>query len=148
MMMPVEKVMSDHIPTVNETATVAEAITVMKAAHSAIALVTHRTTPTTYGLVTAADIVSRIAAYGRDPKEFSVVEAMSPTSLAVSPELGVEYAARLMANSQIQQALVLRLGTPGIVTALDIFYRSDFDTRPKGPLDTSILADFKLSRWH
>ena len=60
-----------------------------------------------YGLITFADIVSKVLARGFDPAEVRVDEVMTKPLIVVNPSLKVELIARLFANHRIGLAPVL-----------------------------------------
>jgi CBS domain-containing protein len=60
-----------------------------------------------YGLVTFADIVSKVLARGFDPAEMRVDEIMTKPLIVVNPSLKVELIARLFANHRIGHAPVI-----------------------------------------
>ena len=128
--------------------TVAEAIAQMRNQRLSKLIVTDTKTPSAYGLVSTTGIVHQIAAYGRSPEEFTVRDIMQPMCLAVSPNLGIEYAARLFSNNQVRHALVIDEEPLGFLSIADIFYDSDFDTNLRNPSDPAILRNFRMSRWH
>jgi CBS domain-containing protein len=74
-----------------------------------------------YGLITFADIVSKVLARGLDPAEIRVDEVMTKPLIVVNPSLKVELIARLFANHRIGHAPVIedhRL--VGIVSMTDL----------------------------
>ena len=60
-----------------------------------------------YGIVTFADIVSKVLAYGFDPAEVRVDEIMTKPLIVVNPSLKVEMIARLFAQNNIGHAPVI-----------------------------------------
>ncbi len=85
-----------------------------------------------YGMVTETDIIYKVAAHGKDPtKQMRVYEIMSKPCIVVNPELGVEYVARLFANTRIRCAPVIKGKLLGIISITDILSKSDFVEKPK-----------------
>ena len=60
-----------------------------------------------YGLITFADIVSKVLARGFDPAEVRVDEVMTKPLIVVNPSLKVELIARLFSNHRIGHAPVI-----------------------------------------
>ena len=83
-----------------------------------------------YGMITETDIVYKVAAYGKDPKEMRVYEIMTKPCIVVNPELGVEYVERLFANTHIRRAPVIEGKLLGVVSISDILNKSDFVEKP------------------
>jgi predicted transcriptional regulator len=81
--------------------------------------------------VTETDIVYKVAAYGHDPKKMRVYEIMTKPCVTIDPDLGVEYVARLFANTGTRRAPVVKGGLKGIISVSDIMHKSDFVEKPK-----------------
>ena len=60
-----------------------------------------------YGIITYADIVDKVLAYGFDPAEVRVDEIMTKPLIVVNPSLKVEMIARLFAQNDIGHAPVI-----------------------------------------
>ena len=73
-----------------------------------------------YGIVTEADIVYKVAAYGKDPKAVPIHEIMTKPCIVVNPDLSVEHVARLFAQYHIRRAPVIKEKLLGIVSVTDI----------------------------
>ena len=74
-----------------------------------------------YGLITYADIVTKVLAHGFDPAEIRVDEIMTKPLIMVNPSLKVEMIARLFAHHRVGYAPVIdghRL--VGIVSMTDL----------------------------
>ena len=130
-MMRAEDIMTKDVVTVSGSATVAEAVQLMKDKGLRALIVEPRSDRDPYGMVTETDIIYKVAAYGHDPKEMRVFEIMTKPCITVSPDLGVEYVARLFANTRIRLAPVVKDGVKGIVSISDIMHKSDFVEKPK-----------------
>jgi CBS domain-containing protein len=130
-MMKAEEIMTKEVVTVGGSATVAEAVALMKEKNLRALIVEPRTETDPYGMVTETDIVYKVAAYGHDPKKMRVYEIMTKPCIVVNPELGVEYVARLFANTRIRRAPVIKGKLLGIISISDILRKSDFVDKPK-----------------
>ena len=60
-----------------------------------------------YGIITYADIVDKVLAYGFDPAEMRVDEIMTKPLIVVNPSLKVEMIARLFGHANIGHAPVI-----------------------------------------
>jgi CBS domain-containing protein len=133
-MMKAEDIMTKDVVTIRGSATVADAVGLMKTKGLRALVVDRRSENDAYGIVTQTDIVYKVAAYGKDPKQVRVYEIMSKPCIIVNPELSVEYVARLFASTGIHRAPVIRGKLLGIISISDILTKSDFVEAPKVPL--------------
>ncbi|MDJ0568149.1 MAG: CBS domain-containing protein [Pleurocapsa sp. MO_192.B19] len=123
--------MTSNVATISGSATVAEAVKTMKDKGLRALIVDRRSDSDPYGIVTETDIVYKVAAFGHDPKQMRVYEIMTKPCVVVNPNLGVEYVARLFANTRIRRAPVIEGKLLGIVSISDILKKSDFVEKPK-----------------
>ncbi|MEM6521352.1 MAG: CBS domain-containing protein, partial [Cyanobacteria bacterium P01_C01_bin.70] len=115
-MMKAEQIMTRDVVTVNGSATVAEAVKLMKDRGLRALIVEPRHEMDPYGMVTETDIIYKVAAFGHDPKEMRVYEIMTKPCIVVNPELGVEYVARLFSQARIRRAPVIKGSLLGIIS--------------------------------
>jgi len=134
-------IMSQDVAIVRGSATVAEAIKLMRLKEVRTLIVDIRSADDAYGIVTQTDIVYKVVAYGKDPAAMRVYEIMTKPCISVNPDLGVEYVARLFANTGIHVAPVIREGILGVITLSDILNKGDFVEKPK-----VVVARNELSR--
>ena len=130
-MMKAREIMTKDVVTIRGSATVAEAVKLMKEKGLRALVVEPRHEMDPYGLVTETDIIYKVAAFGHDPKKMHVYEIMTKPCVVVNPELGVEYVARLFAQTHIRRAPVIQGSLLGIISISDILRKSDFVERPK-----------------
>lgn len=131
MMMKASDIMSTKVATIRRSATVAEAVQLMKSKDVRTLIVDRQAEGDAYGIVTETDVIYKVAAFGTDPKTVRVYEVMTKPCVVVNPDLGVEYVARLFANTGIHSAPVIRGQLLGIVSVTDILHKGDFVERPK-----------------
>ena len=131
-MMKAKDIMTTNVATIKGAATVAEAVKLMKDKGLRCLIVKRRSESDAYGIVTETDIVYKVAAYGKDPKEIRVYEVMTKPCITINPSLGVEYVARLFANTNTRRAPVIAGDLLGIVSITDILTKSDFVEEPAG----------------
>lgn len=141
MMMKAEDIMTTEVVTIRGSATVAEAVAMMNDLCLRALIVERRHEQDAYGIVTETDIVYKVAAFGKDPANVRVYEIMTKPCIVVNPELGVEYVARLFANTRIRRAPVISNTLVGIISITDILSKSDFVTKPK-----SILLEQQIEK--
>ncbi|MEO0532440.1 MAG: CBS domain-containing protein [Cyanobacteria bacterium P01_A01_bin.123] len=130
-MMKAEQIMTKNVIKIRGSATVADAVGLMKEKGLRALIVEPRNESDPYGMVTETDIIYKIAAFGHDPKQMRVYEIMTKPCVVVNPELGVEYVARLFAQARIRRAPVIKNGLLGIISVSDILKKSDFVEKPK-----------------
>ena len=129
--MKASDIMTTKVVTIRGSATVAEAVKVMKDNKLRALIVSRRTEEDAYGMLTETDIAYKVAAYGKDPKNVRVYEIMTKPCITVNPDLEVEYVARLFANTGIRRAPVIKEKLLGIVSITDIITKSNFVEQPK-----------------
>ncbi|MGF1542426.1 MAG: CP12 domain-containing protein [Pleurocapsa sp.] len=130
-MLTAKDIMTTEVITISGSATVAEAVKLMKNNRLRALVVERRSDLDPYGIVTETDIVYKVAAFGHDPKKMRVYEIMTKPCIVVNPDLGVEYIARLFANTGIRRAPVIEKKLLGIISITDILNKSDFVEKPQ-----------------
>lgn len=130
-MLKAADIMTREVVTIRGSATVADAVKSMKDRGLRALIVQPRDETDPYGMVTETDIIYKVAAYGHDPKQMRVYEIMTKPCVVVNPDLGVEYVARLFAQTRIRRAPVIQSGLLGIISISDILRKSDFVEKPK-----------------
>ena len=133
-MMKAEDIMTKDVVTIRGSATVAEAVGLLKERRLRALVVDRRHDHDAYGIVTETDIVYKVTAFGKDPKQIRVYEIMSKPCIVVNPDLSVEYVARLFANTGIRRAPVIQGRLLGMISITDILRKSDFVDTPKALL--------------
>ena len=129
--MKAKDIMTEDVVKIRGAATVAEAVTLMRDNTLRALIVDRRHDEDAYGVVTEKDIIYKVAAFGKDPKKMRVYEIMTKPCIVVNPDLGVEYVARLFANTGIRMAPVISGTLLGVISVTDILMRSDFVEQPK-----------------
>ena len=134
MMLKAKDIMTAEVVTIKGSATVAEAVEQMNDLCLRALIVERRHPQDAYGIVTETDIVYKVTAYGKDPKKIRVYEIMTKPCISVNPDLGVEYVARLFAQTGIRRAPVIQDQLLGIISVTDILAKGDFVENPKSIL--------------
>jgi CBS domain-containing protein len=127
-------IMTEDVATIRGSATVAQAVKLMKLKGLHSLIVDRRTEEDAYGIVTDTDITKKVVAFGKDPNQVRVYEVMTKPCIVVNPDLAVEYVARLFAQTGIDRAPVIKGELLGIVSLHDILTKSDFLENPRVPL--------------
>jgi len=129
--MKAKEIMTQDVATIRGSATVAEAVRLLRLKELRALIVETRGEEDAYGIVTETDIVAKVVAYGKDPKQVRVYEIMSKPCIVVNPDLGIEYVARLFANTGVWRAPVIQGELIGIISVTDILTKGDFIENPK-----------------
>jgi CBS domain-containing protein len=130
MMLKAADVMSEVV-TIRGSATVEEAVKLMREQNVHALIVSLRHDQDAYGIITETDVVYKVTAYGKDTKRIRVCDIMTKPCIVINPDLGVEYVARLFANTGIHQAPVIQGTLLGIISIRDILTKGDFIEKPK-----------------
>lgn len=114
-------IMQTEVATILPEFSVRDAAALMRH-HGVRSLIVERETEDdAYGIITHADIVDKVLAYGFDPGEVRVDEIMTKPLIVVSPSLKVEMVARIFANHNIGHAPVMEdQKLVGIVSMTDL----------------------------
>ncbi|NJK27832.1 MAG: CBS domain-containing protein [Coleofasciculaceae cyanobacterium SM2_3_26] len=130
-MLKAKDIMTQEVATIGGSATVAEAVKLMKFQGLRSLIVDRYCEEDAYGIVTESDIVSKVLAKGKNPQEIRVAEIATKPCIAVNPDLAVEYVAQLFAQLGIDRAPVIQEKLLGIVTVTDLLFKSDFLEHPR-----------------
>ena len=129
----VEEIMSREVVTTIPEATMDETAKIMGEKHIGSLIVVKYNTPV--GIVTERDLLSKILARGRDPKEVNVESVMSYPLITICPTFQIKEAAQMMIEKKGRLAVFDCGKIVGIITASD-FIRS----LPEAP-ETMIKVD-------
>jgi len=100
-----------------------------------------------YGIITETDIVYKVVAFGQDPQKVRVYEVMSKPCIVINPDLGVEYVARLFANTGIRFAPVIKGGLLGVISVSDILHKGNAVEKPRSlDLEAEIIKARDIAR--
>jgi CBS domain-containing protein len=103
----VKDVMKTDFGTIDGIATVADALTKMKALKTAVLIVNKRHEDDEYGMLTSGDIARHVLAKDRAPDRVNVYEIMNKPVISVHPDMDIRYCSRLFANYNLVRAPVL-----------------------------------------
>lgn len=140
-------IMTKDVVTIRGSATVAEAVQLMKTRGWRSLIVERRHPQDAYGIISESDIVHKVIAYGKDPTQVRVYEIMTKPCIVVNPDLGVEYVARLFADHKLHRAPVIQGELLGIISVSDIINKSKFVELPRSVvLETELQDAIKKAR--
>lgn len=139
--MKAQDIMTQEVATIRGSATIAEAVKLMKLKSLRSLVVERRDEEDAYGLITEDDIAKKVVAFGKDPKDVKVCELMVKPCVTVNPDLAVEYVARLFASTGVDRAPVIRGELLGIISVTDILFKSDFLSNPRLAILERALAE-------
>jgi len=128
--MKAKDIMTQDVATIRGADTVAKAISIMESRGLHALIVERRHDEDAYGIVTDADIVYKVVAYGKDPNQVRICEIMTKPCIVVNPDLGVEYVARLFANTGIHRAPVIKDQLLGIISLSDLLVKGKLVEQP------------------
>lgn len=146
-MLQAADVMTKDVATIRSSATVAEAVKLMRARDWRALIVDRRHEQDAYGIISESDIVYKVIAYGKDPNKIRVYEVMTKPCISVNPNLGLEYVARLFANYHLHRAPVIQGELLGIISLTDILAHSNFLELPRTVvLEQELQEELKKAR--
>ena len=121
-MLTARKIMRQPVHTVHRADSVARAVRLMQTHRVSSLLVPPRFEGEGYGIITKADVISKVVAQGRDPLRVHVSEVMTKSLHTVGPDCTLRECAALMMRHRIRRLPVFAEGKPvGIVGDSDVF---------------------------
>jgi len=115
-------VMTKEVICIEGTATVADAVRLMRERKVSSVFVNRRGQEDAWGIITRKDVVCKVIDPGKDPADVKVFEIMSKPLITVSPGLALKYCARLFNAAGIRRAPVFDgKEIIGILSNTDIF---------------------------
>ncbi|MGZ8369197.1 MAG: CBS domain-containing protein, partial [Rhodoplanes sp.] len=106
--------------TISASASVAEAMQVMAEKHLRGLMVEPSGAGDAYGIVTNADIVYKVAAYGKNPETMTVGEVMTKPCIEVDPDMTVQEVCQILAQNRLHRVPVVKDELLGVITVVDI----------------------------
>lgn len=105
--MTVRDVMKTGYDLVEGTATVSEALQLMKHVETKCLIVKKRHDRDEYGIVVIADIARQVLSQNRSPERVSIYEVMTKPAVTVHPDMDIRYASRLFGQLGLSRAPVV-----------------------------------------
>jgi len=106
----VRDIMRTDFASIEGSATVKDALLLMKSKKTSVLVVNKRHEHDEYGLVTSADIARHVLAKDKAPDRVNVYEIMSCPVIQVSPEMDIRLCSKLFSNYNLVRAPVIENG--------------------------------------
>lgn len=123
-MQTAKEIMTASVVTIQASASVAEAVQVMREKHLRGLLVEPSGDDDAYGIVTNSDVVYKIAASGKNPENVTIGEIMTKPCLEIDPEMTVQEVCQIFAQNHLHRAPVVKEKLLGVITITDILRRT------------------------
>ncbi|NQV84106.1 MAG: CBS domain-containing protein [Rhodospirillales bacterium] len=119
-------VMSKGVITIEPTATVHDAVLLMRKHNTSSLVVERRDEADEFGLIVVTDIAREVLGKDLAPERVNVYEVMSKPVLTLAAEMNVIYAVRMLSRFNLSRALVVDhdRNPLGLVTLRDMVLRS------------------------
>lgn len=121
--MQAKDLMTKNVETIDGMATVGEAINLLKEKNVRDLIVKPRDKNDAYGIITETDIVYKVLAFDKNPRDTKVHEIMTKPLIVINPDLDIKYVARLFRNTHTRRAPVIKGELLGIVSVTDIIQK-------------------------
>jgi CBS domain-containing protein len=122
--MKASDIMTKDVVTIPSSATVAEAIQLMRERAYRSLIVDRDDEQDAYGIITETDITYKVTVLGKNPQQIRVSEVMTKPCIVVNPNLSIENVAKLFANNRLLTAPVIQGQLLGIISISDILPKS------------------------
>jgi CBS domain-containing protein len=113
-------IMSHNVVKIRGSATVAEAVQLMKRQNCRSLIVDRRNEKDEYGIVTETDVMYKVVALGKDPEAVIVAGIMTKPCITVIPSTPIEELAHLFAEHKLLRTPVIQGKVLGMITASDL----------------------------
>ncbi|MBE7380116.1 MAG: CBS domain-containing protein [Leptolyngbya sp. SIO1E4] len=146
-MLIVKDIMTKPVVVIRNTATVENAILLLRAKRVRSLIVEKRHNDDTYGILTDKDIVYKVIAPGANPAFVQVDAIMRHPCIQVPASITVQEAAQIFADAGIHRAPVIEQNQLwGIVSVTDILTKGSLVDPPRDELSRRIQAALQHAR--
>ena len=104
----VKDIMKSNYGTINDNATIKEALNEMNRLQTAVLVVNKRNENDEYGLLLVSDIARMVLAKDKSASRVNVYEIMTKPAVCIDPEMDIRYCSRLMSTFNLTRVLVER----------------------------------------
>lgn len=104
----VKDIMKSNYGTINDNATIKEALNEMNRLQTAVLIVNKRNENDEYGLLLVSDIARMVLAKDKAASRVNVYEIMTKPAVCIDPEMDIRYCSRLMSTFNLTRILVER----------------------------------------
>jgi CBS domain-containing protein len=116
-----QDIMQVELATILDDATVAEAAKLMRAEGVRSLIVEPHDQGDPLGIISFADMVSKVLAHGHDPEKMLVHQIMTKPAIVIDPTMPVQYIARLIDRTRAGHVPVVKNGEVlGMVSMTDL----------------------------
>jgi len=138
-MLIVRDIMTRPVVVIRSSATVANAIWLMRAKRVRSLVVERLTPEVSYGMLTEKDIVYNVIAPGNNPGFTAVADIMRYPCIQLSPDATIQEAAQLLSDAGIHRAPVIQHNKLlGMVSVTDILDKGSLPAPPHDELSRRI----------
>jgi signal-transduction protein with cAMP-binding, CBS, and nucleotidyltransferase domain len=119
---PVGDMMATEVHTIAATATVAQAVAMMRQYGVSSLMVERRDDHDEFAIIVVSDIARRVIAENRAPERVNIYEIMTKPVFSLPSEMDIRYAVRMLSQFELSRAVVIdhdRMPI-GIVTLRDM----------------------------
>lgn len=146
-MLTVRDIMTRSVVVIRSTATVENAIWLMRAKQVRSLIVEKAFEDGPYGIITEKDIVYGVTALGKDPSLVFVGSLMRRPCVQIPTHITIQEAAQLLSAAGVHRAPVVESNELlGIVSVTDILVKGTLSTSPKDQLSTNIQSALLQAR--
>ncbi|MEM6452019.1 MAG: CBS domain-containing protein [Cyanobacteria bacterium P01_D01_bin.105] len=146
-MLTVQDIMTRSVVVIRCSATIENAIWLMRAKQVRSLIVEKAYEDGPYGIITEKDIVYGVTALGKNPQHIFVGSLMRQPCINIPSHISIEQAAKLLADAAIHRAPVIeRNKLLGILSVTDILIKGSLDTPEEDQLSVNIKAALQQAR--
>lgn len=146
-MLMVRDIMTQPVVVIRSSATVANAIWLMRAKHVRSLIVEKLSPEVSYGILTEKDIVYNVIAPGNNPGYVRVKDIMRYPCIALPPDASMQDAAQLLSDAGVHRAPVIEHNTLlGIVSVTDILDKGSLPAPAHDALSRGIQEAIQHAR--
>ncbi|MEL6556331.1 MAG: CBS domain-containing protein [Cyanobacteria bacterium J06621_11] len=146
-MLTVRDIMTRSVVVVHSSATVEDAIWLMRAKQVRSLIVEKAFETAPYGILTEKDIVYGVTALGKDPSMVFVGSLMRRPCIEIPSYISIQDAAQLLSDAGIHRAPVVENNKLlGMLSVTDILIKGTLDTPAQDQLSLAIKAALQQAR--
>lgn len=146
-MLTVRDIMTRSVVVIRCSATIADAIWLMRAKQVRSLIVEKAYEEGPYGILTEKDIVYGVTALGKNPQHVFVGSLMRRPCIAIPSHICIEDAAKLLSEAGVHRAPVVEYNKLlGILSVTDILIKGSLNTPEEDQLSMNIKAALQQAR--
>lgn len=146
-MVTVKDIMTRSVVVIRTSATIENAIWLMRAKQVRSLVVEKTSEEAPYGIITEKDIVYNVTAVGKDPSMVLVGSLMRRPCIEIPSHISIQDAAQMLSDAGIHRAPVVENNKLlGILSVTDILVKGALDTPEEDQLSLNIKAALQQAR--